>query len=69
MLKWNDDMKASLPEKFSTFGLNADIYRISIRIQSKCKKYGIEKPPNPDIFAAVHCSFYVHITLSSFLNT
>ena len=35
---------------FPAFGLNAEIYRVNLRIQSKCGKKRTKKPPNKDTF-------------------
>ena len=38
---------------FAAFGLNAERYGISLRIQSKCEKIRARKIPNTDTFHAV----------------
>ena len=39
---------------FPAFGLNTEIYSVSLRIQSKCGKIRTTKPPNTDTFLAVN---------------
>ena len=38
---------------FPAFGLNTEIYGVSLRIQSECKKIWPRKTPNTDTFYAV----------------
>ena len=35
---------------FPAFGLNSEIYRVNLRIQSKCRKMRTRKTPNTDTF-------------------
>ena len=41
-------------EYFPAFGLNAESYFVSLRIQSKCGKIWTRKTPNIDTFKAVN---------------
>ena len=44
---------------FPAFGLNAERYGVSLRIQSKCGKYGPEKTAHLDTFHAVHFTGFI----------
>ena len=41
---------------FPAFGLNTEIYKVNLRIQSKCSKIPTRKSPNTDTFSTV-CLF------------
>ena len=45
---------------FSTFGLNTEIYSVSLRIQSELGKMRTKITPNTDTFYAVGAMAYTH---------
>ena len=61
-------VKSVLIQSFSSlyltaFGLNADIYIVNLRIQSKCGKIRTRKTPNTDTFHAVNTMAEINTNL------
>ena len=52
---------------FSAFGLNAERYSVSLRIQSKCGNMRTRITPNKDTFWAVKYKNHSFITVHSFI--
>ena len=59
---WSVRIQSFSGPHFPALGLNTEIYRVNLHIQSECGKIRIRKTPNTDIFYAVIIKIWMHFS-------